>query len=195
MRKTLIVGSCLVCCLLAATLFQYSMVNKYHREQHETLIQNHIASTTSGLNKSNTLSNKLSDPPEQPWFVHYELLPNKAGTQDTKRFLESLHDKGYVGEHDDFQRKMPHLESSQILANMLLGRDEAHYLHTVSITPNMLTKSQLQACSKMSFKMLNDLKAISSEHECTHEQKVVLNVAVARLSYLNFLLTKELNNY
>lgn len=195
MRKTLIVGACLVCCLLAAILLQYSMVNKYQRAQHETLKRLHIASSASAVNESNTLSNKLSDFPKQPRFVHYELLPNKAGTQKTKHFLESLHDKGYVGEHDDFQSKMPHLENSQILANMLLGKDEANYLHTVSITPNMLTKSQLQACSKMSFDMLNELKSISNELDCTHEQKVVINVAVGRLSYLNFLLTKELDKY
>lgn len=183
----------LICCGLAAFLYQFAELNQFEQAKKDIGRQTSIAQVAEAIEHDASFKDINLGIPEQPWFVNYDLMPDYAETQKTKAFFESLHKAGNVGAHSTFQNNMGKLHSYQILANMLLRKDEAHYFNTVSITPNMLTRKQLSSCYRLSQKMLHDLKIMSRKCKCSHEQHTVINLAVGRLTYLSRLIYQELS--
>lgn len=195
MHKSIIVSAALIVLGLAAFLYQFAELNNFEQTKQDVGRQTSIATVAEVNEVTANLPKLPTGIPEQPWFVNYDLLPNDESTHATKEFFENLHHSGYVGEHGSFQESVGQLPTSNLLANMMLRKDEAHYLRTVSITPNMLTKQQLTKCYSLSQRMLHDLKYMSQNCDCTHDQHAVINLAVGRLTYLSRLIQQELAEY
>lgn len=128
-------------------------------------------------------------------IVNYEILPDMSETADAKSFLMSIRTLGYLGEHATFQRALDQLDTSQILSNMMLLKEDARKLRTVLITPNMLNRQQLELSYDMTQRLLQDLKLMYEQNECSNEQERIMNVALARLTYLTRMFSCELKKY
>lgn len=128
-------------------------------------------------------------------MVDYTLLPDMPETVLAKKFLMSIRKNGYLGEHATFQRSLDQLNTTQILSNMMLMKDDALQLKTVLISSNMLNRQQLEASFAMCQHLLQDLKLMYDNFQCTKEQEKVMNVAFARLTYLTRIFSFELKKY
>lgn len=195
MHKIMIFSAGLIICGLATLLYMFSELNQFEQDKKDVGRQTSIATVAEAIERNAQIKDINVGLPKQPWFVNYKLLPDFSDTHKTKLLFESLHKAGNIGEHSSFQNTLGQLNSYQIMANMLLRKDEAHYLNTVSITPNMLTQKQLTRCFRLSQLMLRDLKVMSNKCKCTHDQNTVINIAVGRLTYLNRLIFQELSEY
>lgn len=202
MRRSMIVMAGITCGFLAITLYQYKSLNELFERIDVSVTESDAITKLNAINlfdKSNQFQletcEKSQNPLQKdiPISANYSILPVVANTSKTRKFLESIHALGIIGTHDNFQKKLVNLSTRQLLANMMLRRDEAAYLNTVSLTPNMLNEEQLIDCYNASIMMLKDLNTISQTYSCTQEQKAVLNIAMGRLTMLSYMLQKELN--
>lgn len=128
-------------------------------------------------------------------LIDYSILPDSPQTARAKQFLVDIRSSGYVGEHATFQRALDQLHTYQILSNMLLLKKEAAVLRTVLISPNMLNRQQLESSYDMTQRLLRELKEMYMIGECSDEQEEVLNIALARLTYLTRMFNDELEKY
>lgn len=200
MRNFLIVITCMLCLGGIATLYQHYVVKQFQSTMPKSTRENFIS-----------LDQKVEYIPNKPQFeqpitdlavtpsanhmpkvINYSILPDYPETMHTKEFLKKIHALGSIGTHSVFQNNILHLNTQQLLANLMLRKDEAAYLDTVSLAPNMLSDTQVVNCYNAAISLIQDLKKMSDKCSCSSAQREAINVAVGRLTYLTIQLHKEI---
>lgn len=132
---------------------------------------------------------------EKSILIDYNILPDIEQTAHTKNYLTSIHRLGSFGKEVILLQQLDQIPAYRLLANMMLRRDEIAYLQAATVTPDMLSTTQLQSCYSLTRILLTDLKFMYEQCNCNHEQVKVMNAALGKLVYLTRLFGQELNKY
>lgn len=202
MHKTAILTASIICCGLIGLMYNKDVAVQLFSRDNISIVESNASTYlkdnsfnkiyVDDIHSQSNIFKYEAESHNSPLVVNYSLLPDDPQTNQTKEFLNSIHSLGKVGKNDTFQKNIQSLNTLQVLANMMLRKDEAYYINTASISPNMLTEQQLRSGVERSLIMIKELKMMQKKCRCSTEQKEVINIAAGRLMHINHILQDEL---